>query len=385
MNNFTFHNPTKIIFGKGTISQLSTQIPIDSRVLITYGRGSVEANGVMAQVDAALCNHAFVMKAGGIEANPDMDTLLRIAEIAKEHRIDFLLAVGGGSVADGTKFISVAMHHDSDAWQLVVNPSIIRRSTPMAVVITLPATSSEMNHRAVISHRATHKKQGFTSPYMFPVFSIIDPETTYSLPNHQIGCGVVDTFMHVMETYMTRFNQALVMDRWAEGLLQTLIEIGPKLLNDRMNYDLVSNYMLTSTLARNDMLCMGVVEDWATHRIGMELTIYYNLAHAETLAVIYPALLKVLKNHKRERLLQYAHRIWNVPDAIDEDSQINAAINKTEMFFRQMGLRTRLSEYGLTERDADFVYERWKERLISYGEDSRVDAAVGRVILNHCL
>jgi NADP-dependent alcohol dehydrogenase len=257
MNNFTFKNPTKIIFGKGTIASLATEIPADKRIMITFGGGSVKENGVYAQVKDALSAH-FTVEFWGIEPNPEYETLLNAVEVAEQNEIDFLLAVGGGSVLDGTKFIAQAIGFEQEPWNLVRNPHLTRPSLPVASVITLPATGSEMNHRSVISYRAKKEKLAFMSEHLYPLFSILDPEVTYSLPDRQISNGLVDSFMHVMEQYMTYPANALVMDRWAEGILQTLIEISGQVLTNRTDYDVMSNYMICATLALNDFIGMGV-------------------------------------------------------------------------------------------------------------------------------
>ncbi len=384
MDNFVFRNPTKLIVGKGTIAHLRNEIPKEKRILITYGGGSVLSNGVMDQVDEALKEHPFVMKAGGIEVNPDLETLMPIVELAKENQIDFLLAVGGGSVADGTKFIAHAIHYEGDPWDIVADGSVVNQSTPLAIIITLPATGSEMNQRGVISWRKMNKKQGFYTDHSFPQFSILDPQVCYSLPRKQIANGVVDSFMHVSEQYMTHSNQSLVMERWAEGILATLIEVGPKVIEEPTNYDYMSNYMLSATLALNDMIGMGVIQDWAAHRIGYELTIYYNLAHAETLAVIYPALLREMKPYKQERLAQFAVRVLGKSKTTEESVLADQAIDFIESFFRSMGLRTRLSEYGLTEKDLAFIEEKWVKRDFKLGEEGRVTPEVGKRILQRC-
>lgn len=383
MNNFSFVNPTKIIFGKGQISKLASEIPIDKRVMITFGGGSVRTNGVYDQVKAALKNH-FTVEFWGIEPNPDYETLLKAVIVAQENQIDFLLAVGGGSVLDGTKFISQAMCYNADPWKLVKNSLLCKPAIPLGAVITLPATGSEMNGRAVISYRAKKEKLAFMSEYMFPKFSVLDPEVTYSLPPNQLSNGVVDTYMHVMEQYMTYPAHAFVMDRWAEGLLKTMIEIGEKVVRDHNNYDLMSNYMMCATMALNDFISMGVPQDWATHRIGHDLTAVYGLDHAQTLAILYPALLKVTRVEKREKLLQYADRVWEIKEK-DPEKKIDAAIEHTEQFFRKVGLKTRLHEYQINEEAVEIVSERVGLRGIVYGEHKNIDADVVREIIRLAL
>ncbi|WP_243349123.1 iron-containing alcohol dehydrogenase [Parabacteroides sp. FAFU027] len=383
MNNFSFKNPTKIFFGKGEISKLATEIPAEKRIMITFGGGSVRTNGVYDQVKNALKHH-FTVEFWGIEPNPDYETLLKAVIVAQENNIDFLLAVGGGSVLDGTKFISQAMSYNSDPWKLVKDARLCKPSVPVASVMTLPATGSEMNCRAVISYRAKKEKLAFMSEYMFPVFSILDPEVTFSIPQKQLSNGVVDTFMHVMEQYMTYPVQAFVMDRWAEGILKTLIEIGEKVVHNHNDYNLMANYMICATLALNDIIGMGVPQDWATHRVGHDLTAVYGLDHAETLAVLYPALLKVTRTEKQDKLLQYAEQVWNIKEK-DPEKKIDAAIEMTEQFFRKIGLKTRLHEYQINNEAIEIVAERVRLRGLVYGEHKNIDAEKVKEIIKLAL
>ena len=383
MNNFTFENPTKLIFGKGTIAQLATEIEKERRILICFGGGSAKRNGVYQQVKEALKNHR-TWEFWGIEPNPDYDTSMKAVKLARENQIDFLLAVGGGSVIDAVKFIAHAIPYEGDPWELIVDNTLVRRSTPLATVLTLPATGSEMNHRGVLSRRRTLEKVSFITPYSFPRFSILDPEVTYSLPTKQLANGVVDAFMHTMEQYMTYPDHNLLMDRWAEGLLMSLIEIGPQVLLQPHDYDTMANFMLCASMALNGFTGMGVPQDWATHRIGYELTILFGLDHAQTLAVVYPALLRVLKQHKRDKLAQYAERVWSIQFG-STDEKADAAIEKTEAFFQQMGLHTRMSQYGIPAEAVDTIYNRIQARGVSYGENLLVTPQVAREIYQNAL
>lgn len=383
MNNFTFENPTKLIFGKGTIAQLANEIEKERRILICFGGGSAKRNGVYQQVKEALKNH-HTWEFWGIEPNPDYATAMKAIMLARENRIDFLLAVGGGSVIDAVKFIAHAIPYEGDPWKLIADNTLIRRSTPLATVLTLPATGSEMNHRGVLSRRSTLEKVSFITPYSFPKFSILDPEVTYSLPTKQLANGVVDAFMHTMEQYMTYPDHNLLMDRWAEGLLMSLIEIGPKVLSQPHDYDTMANFMLCASMALNGFTGMGVPQDWATHRIGYELTILFGLDHAQTLAVIYPALLRVLKQYKRDKLAQYAERVWDIQSG-STDEKADAAIEKTEAFFQQMGLHTRMSQYGIPAEAVDTIYNRIQARGVSYGENLLVTPQVAREIYQNAL
>lgn len=383
MNNFVFQNPTKLIFGKGTIASLATEIPANKKILMTYGGGSIKANGVYDQVKEALKNHS-ITEFAGIEPNPTYETLIKAVEIVKEQKIDFLLAVGGGSVIDGTKFIAAAVVYNGDPWDLLIDQNKITDALPLASVLTLPATGSEMNGNAVISKKATHEKLAFGSIKANPVFSILDPEVTYSLPKRQVANGVVDTFVHVCEQYLTYPSQAMVQDRFAEGILSTLTELGEKVVADNTNYDLMSNFMYSATLALNGFIAMGVPQDWATHSIGHELTAFHGLDHAVTLAIVQPSLWRVMREEKKAKLLQYGERVWNITTGSD-DEKVEAAIAKTENFYRSVGIKTKLSEYGIGSESINSIVERFEQRGWKLGENGTITPDKVREILNGCL
>lgn len=380
MHNFSFQNTTHLIFGKGTIAKLSKQIPKEKRILITFGGGSVKKNGVYDQVINALKGYD-VTEFWGIEPNPSIETLCKAIALGKEKGIDFLLAVGGGSVIDGTKLISAGLRYDGDAWDLV-KKGYYPDTVPLGTVLTLPATGSEMNSGAVISRYETQEKYPFYSN--FPQFSILDPETTYSLPDFQIACGIADTFVHVMEQYMTTSGQSRVMDRWAEGLLSTLVEIAPKIKADKTNYDLMADFMLTATMALNEFISMGVTNDWATHMIGHELTALHGITHGQTLAIVLPGTLRVLKEQKIEKLVQYGERVWGFSIG-NMEQNADMAIRKTEEFFRSLGLATRLGEVNVGEDTIVEIERRFNERKVAFGENENVDGAMAAKILRSCL
>lgn len=380
MHNFSFQNTTHLIFGKGTIAKLSKQIPKEKRILITFGGGSVKKNGVYDQVINALKGYD-VTEFWGIEPNPSIETLRKAIALGKEKGIDFLLAVGGGSVIDGTKLISAGLRYDGDAWDLV-KKGYYPDTVPLGTVLTLPATGSEMNSGAVISRYETQEKYPFYSN--FPQFSILDPETTYSLPDFQIACGIADTFVHVMEQYMTTSGQSRVMDRWAEGLLSTLVEIAPKIKADKTNYDLMADFMLTATMALNEFISMGVTNDWATHMIGHELTALHGITHGQTLAIVLPGTLRVLKEQKIEKLVQYGERVWGFSIG-NMEQNADMAIRKTEEFFRSLGLATRLGEVNVGEDTIVEIERRFNERKVAFGENENVDGAMAAKILRSCL
>jgi NADP-dependent alcohol dehydrogenase len=353
MLNFDFHNPTRILFGAGQIASLTELVPAGARVLMLYGGGSIHRNGVHAQVRGALAGHD-VTEFAGIEPNPTCETLTRAIDVVRARNIDFLLAVGGGSVIDGTKFVAAGARYQGDPWQLVAERLPIEAALPFGTVLTLPATGSEMNAAAVVTRAATHEKRSFYSRQVFPRFSVLDPTVTFTLPARQVGNGVVDAFVHIVEQYLTYPVNAPVQERFAEGLLQTLIEQGPLTLANPHDYDARANVMWCATLALNGLIGAGVPHDWATHMVGHELTALYGLDHAQTLAVVLPGMLRMRRASKRARLLQFAQRVWGL-DAGSEDERIDAAIARTERFFEQMNVPTRLAAYGLDRGAVDAV------------------------------
>lgn len=380
MHNFIFHNPTRLIMGKGMISELEKEIPADKKIMITFGGGSVKKNGVYEQVKKALAHHDTI-EFLGIEPNPAIETLRKAIELGKQEKIDFLLAVGGGSVIDGTKLISASLLYEGDAWDLVVKGSS-EKTVPMATVLTLPATGSEMNNGAVISRRETKEKLSFFAD--FPLFSILDPEVTFSLPPHQIACGLADTFVHVLEQYLTKAGESRVMDRWAEGLLHTIVEIAPLIKENHTDYQLMADFMMSATMALNGFIAMGVTEDWSTHMIGHELTALCGLTHGHTLAIVMPGTMYVLRQQKKAKLLQFGERIFDVVSGTDE-MRIDETIRKTEAFFRSLGLTTRLSEENIGIEVIDEIERRFNERNVHYGEDGLVTGSVAREILLHVM
>lgn len=385
MLNFSFYNPTRIIFGSNTISQISEHVPSDARVLILFGGESARKNGTLDEVREALGTRE-IQEFGGIEPNPSYETLMKAVELIRNDKLDYLLAVGGGSVIDGTKFIAAAVNYEGDEWEILqTHGSKIRQALPFASVLTLPATGSEMNNGGVVTRKSTHTKLAFSSQHVFPQFSVLDPNKTYTLPARQLANGVVDAFIHIMEQYLTYPVDGRVQDRFAEGLLQTLIEIGPKVLEESADYDTRANLMWTACMALNGLIGAGVPQDWSTHMIGHELTALYDIDHARTLAIVLPANMQVRRDEKREKLLQYAERVWQIVDG-DEDQRIDAAIERTRTFFEGLGLPTRLSDYKLGASDIDAVIGQLESnKLTKLGEHKTVSLEVSRRILEASL
>jgi NADP-dependent alcohol dehydrogenase len=344
MNNFEFKNPTKILFGKNQIANLTKEVPANAKILLLYGGGSIKTNGIYEQVKAALSSFE-VLEMGGIPPNPEYSVLLKALELIKSENITFLLAVGGGSVIDGTKFLSAAALYTGETpWDIVTSQTPITKGMPFGAVLTLPATGSEMNSGAVITRRDTKEKLAFSGPGLFPLFSILDPEVVKSIPQKQIANGVADAFTHVLEQYITYPVDALLQDRFAESILQTLVEVAPAITKDPSDYKAASNFMWSCTMALNGLIQKGVPSDWSIHAIGHELTALYNIDHARTLAIITKSLYTYNFESKKEKLAQLAERVWNVTSGtIDEKAK--AGIDNIEAFFHSLGIKTKLSEY----------------------------------------
>ncbi len=381
MLNFSFQNTTQIHFGEDQIKTIRKAIPKTAKVLVTYGGGSIKNNGVYDQVAQALSEHTW-FEFSGIEPNPSYDTLMKSQAIIREHDIDFLLAVGGGSVVDGTKFIAAAAKFEGDdPWDFVAKGQPIKQALPIGCVLTLPATGSETNAGAVVTRDGN--KLPFFSPLVRPLFAVLDPAVTLSLSDRQISNGVVDAFVHTMEQYLTYSVNGKVQDRFAEGLLLTLIEEGPKALAADSTDDLEvrGNIMWAATMALNGLIGAGVPQDWATHMIGHELTGAHGIDHARTLSIVLPAVMKVCTDAKREKLLQYAERIWNLTEG-DDDTRINRAIELTEQFFETMQVPTRLSQVDLGEGDIDALIAKLTQHgMVKLGEHGVITPEVSREIL----
>lgn len=384
MNNFSYFNPVKVIFGKGTIAKLSSEIPAGARVLVLYGGGSIKKNGVYNQVVESLKGHEW-KEFSGIEPNPHYETCMQAVELIKRENITFLLAVGGGSVLDGTKFIAAAACFEGgDPWDILAKGAKVKSALPLADVLTLPATGSEMNSGAVITRAATNEKLAFNSPKVFPQFSILDPETTYSLPANQTANGVVDAFVHVCEQYLTFPFDAPLQDRMAEAILSTLVEEGGKILKNPNDYTVRANIMWAATMALNGLIAVGVPEDWSTHMIGHEITALHGLAHGETLAAILPAMARVMKENKKAKLIQMGERVFHITSG-SNDERADATIQAMESFFRSLNMRTRLSEYGLDAGIIEPIVQRFTERGWKLGERMDVTPEIIEQVLKSAI
>jgi NADP-dependent alcohol dehydrogenase len=381
MLNFTFYNPVKIVFGKGTIKELPTLIPATAKVMMLYGGGSIKQNGVYEQVQKAMTGRPMI-EFGGIEPNPRYETCMKAVEIARKEGAGFLLAVGGGSVVDGTKFIAAAVPYTGDdPWDIMKDMTKVPASAlPIGTILTLPATGTEMNGNSVMSRAETKEKLYFSSQYVYPKFSILDPATTFTLPPRQTANGVVDAFVHVLEQYMTFDVNSPLQDRQAEAILLTLIEEGPKALANPKSYSVRANIMWCATNALNGLIGCGVPQDWSTHDIGHELTALYGLDHAQTLAVVCFGTFRHWRQRKAKKLAQYAERVWGLSKG-DDDARIDAAIEKTEEFFRSLGVGTRFEDYKIPAEAVKLIADRLGKRGRRMGERGDVQPSDVEAIL----
>lgn len=384
MQDFEFYCPTKMVFGKGSIAKLNELIDKNKKVLMIYGGGSIKRNGVYDQVKEALKNHVM-FEFSGIEPNPLYETCMKAVEMVKNNNIDFLLAVGGGSTLDATKFIAAAAKYEGeDPYELASKELPFEEALPIGAVMTLPATGSEMNCAAVISRKSTNEKFALRNSNVYPQFSIIDPQTTYSLPPEQVRNGIVDTFVHVMELYATYDVNTPLQDSWAIGLIKTLIQESPKVFKNNTDYDAKANICWCATCGLNYWLSVGAVQDWSTHRIGHELTAFYGLDHGQSLAIVLPRLWQERKKEKAQKLAKLAREAFGCQE--QDDLKANeCAIKKTEEFFNSLGMKTKLSDYGINPLEAaEKIKERFEKRGTLLGEDSKVTPQMVYNILKNC-
>jgi NADP-dependent alcohol dehydrogenase len=360
MLNFELYNPTRLIFGEDQYDKMLNYIPKNAKILLTYGKGSIKKNGIYDKVINTLKNYEII-EFSGIEANPEFSTLIKAIQLGRKEKVDFILAVGGGSVLDASKFISAAIHFEDDPWRILTEGlgKDIEKIVPLGTVLTLPATGSEMNSGGVVSRSEMGEKRVFGGPNLFPQFSVLDPNVIYSLPKRQIANGLADSFVHVMEQYLTYPSGALLTDRLAESILSTLIEIAPKMMEDKPDYHTCANFMWCCTMALNGLLRVGVPTDWATHYIGHELTALYGIDHGRTLAIIGPNLYTVMLDDKRAKLTQYGERVWGIREG---DIAVQA-IEKTRSFFHSIDIPTKLSEYTEdTSKVKETVLQKFEEK-----------------------
>lgn len=381
MKNFEFYNPVKIFFGKNRISKISAELKRYKKIMLVYGQGSIKRNGVYDKIISALTG-MDVVEFSGVEANPVYETLMKAVDLAKRENVDFLLAAGGGSVIDGTKFIAAAVKYQGeDPWFMLSKHAEVADALPLGSVLTLPATGSEMNSGAVITRKSCSEKLAFGSVLLFPKFSVLEPETMYSLPDVQIANGVVDAFVHVTEQYLTFPMAGDVQDEWAASLLRVLIKNGPAVLKNRSDYDANANLMWAASMALNGLIAKGVPEDWSSHMIGHEITALFKVDHAQTLAIVLPGILRNRKEHKFAKLLHFAKNVWAINTGNDE-ADVENAIMKMEEFFNSLGIKTRLSDYNISNSDIDTICKKLEDKnYVKLGENSNISPDVVREVL----
>lgn len=362
MNNFELYNPTKIIFGKREIQKIKNEIPKDAKVLMLFGGGSIKKNGIYEQVKDALGEYDW-MEFGGIPPNPEYEVLLKALEVIKKENITYLLAVGGGSVIDGTKFLSsAALYKGDEPWDILAKKIKTDKGMPFGTVLTLPATGSEMNSGAVVTRKETQEKYGMGGPGLFPQFSILDPSVVSSIPERQIANGLADSFTHVLEQYMTYPVDAKLQDRFAESILSSILETAPLIMEDTSDYKSAANFMWNCTMALNGLIQKGVPNDWAIHAIGHELTAFYGIDHARTLAILTKSHYTYNLKSKQAKLAQCAERVFGITEG-DEQEKAEQCIEAIEEFFLSLGIGTSLSSYTKEyEGTAQKIAERFTER-----------------------
>lgn len=357
IRNFNFYNPTRILFGKGQIANIDSLIPKSAKVLITYGGGSVKKFGTFNKIVKALGDRQWG-EFGGIEPNPYYETLIQAVDKIKAEGYTFIIAAGGGSVIDGTKFIAAATLFDGDPID-IFNGGVgkglpVTKAVPFASVLTLPATSSEMNSGGVVTFKEKNAKLGFGTLHTFPQFSVLDPEVTYTLPQRQLANGICDTYVHILENYLNEPVGAILQDGWSETALRGLIELAPQLKEDNLDYDVRSNFMWICTNGLNGFMSQGVPQDWSTHKLGHEITNFNNTDHARTLTPVILATMEVRWQDKFAKLVQYAENVWKITEGSDEE-KAKAAIERTREFFQSIDMPVTLTEIGVTEKDIDYL------------------------------
>ncbi|MDD3687923.1 MAG: iron-containing alcohol dehydrogenase [Bacteroidales bacterium] len=381
MKNFEFYNPVRIFFGKDQISKIALELKPYSKIMLVYGQGSIKRNGVYDRIMSVL-GEKNIVEFSGVEPNPVYETLMKAVELAKKEQVDFLLAAGGGSVIDGTKFIAAAVKYKGeDPWEMLSKYAKVEDALPLGSVLTLPATGSEMNGGSVVTRKSCSEKLAFGSPLLLPKFSVLEPETMYSLPDIQIANGIVDAFVHITEQYLTYPMAGDVQDEWAASLLRVLIKNGPAVLQNRNDYDANANLMWAATMALNGLIAKGVAEDWSTHMIGHEITALYNIDHAQTLAIVLPGILRNRKNEKSAKILHYAKSVWGINSG-NIDADLEEAIAKTESFFNSVGIKTRLSDYNIPESAIDIICKKLEDKkYVKLGENKNITPAVVKEVL----
>jgi len=363
MRNFNYNIPTKVYFGKGQLSALADEILRYKNILIVYGQGSVVHSGLLQRVvDIIQESGKKHVELSGVEPNPRVSLVRKGIALCREHHIDLVLALGGGSVIDTSKGIAMGVYQEADPWEVIVEQKEISQTVPVATILTLAATGSEMNPYAVISNEATEEKLGVGSPLLYPVFSILDPELTYSVSRHQTACGAVDIMSHVLEQYFCPVADTFIQNRLSEAIMETVVEFAPIALEEPDNYHARAELMWAGSLALNGLLSYGKIGDWSVHGMEHELSAIYNITHADGLAILQPAWMKyVLSEETVDRFAEYAERVWKIPTQEDKMAMAEAGIQKTRDFFNALGMPDRLSQVNINASS----FEQMAEKAVS--------------------
>ncbi|MFC3024589.1 iron-containing alcohol dehydrogenase [Vibrio zhugei] len=379
---FSYSNPTQIHFGQGQIQTIAQQIPLDSKVLVIYGGGSIKKNGVYDQVAEALKEHTW-KEFSGVEPNPTKETLDNAIQMAKEHNINFILAVGGGSVIDGSKFVSAAACYEGDSWDIMIGKHTVTTALPIGAILTLPATGSESNSGAVITKRATNDKLPFHSKAVQPLFAVLDPEVMKTLPERQLINGIVDAWVHTCEQYLTTPTSARVQEGYAETLLRTLLDLGQR-YDNRDNDEWRANLMWSANQALNGLIGTGVPQDWATHMIGHEFTALWQVDHGRSLAIVQPWLLRNQMDVKRAKLEQMGRNVFGLETG---DDLAERTIQAIEAFYHSLNVDTQFADHGMTQPEAvdTVVGQLEKHGMTALGEHNAITLTQSREILENAL
>ncbi len=379
---FAYQNATQILFGQGQIEAIAKVIPADNRVLVVYGGGSIKKNGVYDQVVNALKDHQW-QEFSGVEPNPTKETLDKAVEIVKADHIDFILAVGGGSVIDGCKYIAAAAHYDGDGWDILTGSHQVTSATPIGAILTLPATGSESNSGAVITKASTQDKLAFLTPFVQPAFAVMDPDVMKSLPDRQLVNGLVDAWVHVCEQYLTYNHGHMVQDGYAEVLLRNLKQLAEQ-FDQRDSDEWRANLMWTANQALNGLIGSGVPHDWATHMIGHELTALWHVDHARSLAIVQPSLLRNQIEHKRAKLEKLGTEVFRLETGSDLAER---TIDAIEALYNSLDVATQLTEHATDKQTAiDNVIEQLsKHGMVALGEHQAITIEQSRKILESAI
>lgn len=373
--NYTYFNPTSIEFGTGKIKSIVNYIDKKLKVLVVYGGGSIKKNGVYEEVKAALEGYTW-LEFSGVEPNPSYETLNKAVKIIKDEKIDFVLAVGGGSVIDGSKYLVAAALYDGDGWEFLDGSEQVKKALPLGAILTLPATGSESNATAVISKLATNEKRYFASSFVYPKFAVLDPSVMSTLDDRQLANGLVDAFVHTCEQYLTYPNTSLLHDGYAHTILKGLHALSLDWEN-RKTILWQENLMLLANQALNGFIGSGVPQDWATHMIGHEITAFYGLDHARSLAVVQPQLLRVMIEDKQEKLTLMGKEVFGMPHNYE------MVIEAIEFMYHSIGVSTNLSDYEIDDKVVENITSALKKHgMTNIGEKGNVTLEKVAQILN---